>query len=1098
MNRTYGRKLHAAILAAAILMGVRFAASAQQAAPIPLDLTGVKPQSAFGGMELPYLDKHGSATAPTARCVETLPGNGTRAGYMLSHGGIVPSSVRVSVGARSLRSGVDYGLDYASGMLVFTEAVRRFETITISYDYVQQADAARSMVPTSGLALNLKGTSLNFGYGVSSFNGLDFNSYGLAMNSKLGKSGTLSGLVYFSTPSASNLNVVGRTDATRASAVKRDARQARSDHLVAQELNARLGSATVRATYQDVGASFGGFQAMRQANANNAELINQINTLERERGIRRLGFGTDLVVGKDGKLGFDWGRTSDGKGDISRQSLSLSTKALSFSYSDLDIGRTFEGFKQLREGAAPQWARERGMRRTDMALSLTPGKDSKFDFGQTSLRDPSGVLARQSLTLGTKTLGFTYSRRSVDATFGRLNDLSDAEKSELALEIRRQFNPNATAGEVTPQERQQIAGEAGIERARLGFTANLRQGGSFALNQFTVSDGSGTIRRNALSLTGRGYQLSYMDQSIDRDFSRLGSLNQFERAQYGNELGVRRNALDFAMALNKHSNLAYSQSSIRDDAGGMTRQSISFAGKGVNAVLNLASTDSSFARARDLVGLNDQQKAAIEAERGFRRMDFAANVTAFKGLSLQTYTYNAVNSEQGVSLNRFRHFAEWTPGRASRVTYLTEGQSSATAGSVTNGVQHSLLTLDQQFSRGMKLNAFADTVATTNGGSSNTVTTHFVHFETDRSKANNLMAETKRVRSTTGSFENTTQLDLNYRASRSMTFRLNHLAVDRGSDSSATTNTLTMNWQVRKNLQFSGSYALTDTNNGQDAVAKSFSLGGELIRNFNLTGTYSEAGVVGKPRRAASDISISNAKPFSFLGLTNTTLAFKYTSLNDQGRQVSEGVSGVLKANLGKNVLAFEYGGSLDPKNNSAVSRMVSFVSDRNEKLPIHFDITYKARNINRGDVQLIRNYNLSLRLDKQTDIRYSYVSLPEANGQIRPLMNSTFSLKRTLNSVSSFALDYSTNRDYAKRTQVRKLGALFQTKVNKLAAVQVGYSVDISNLNGQNTNGHTVSLNFDRRVSTDNVLAFGAAYTMNQNGQADDVRGTVEFRTRF
>jgi len=98
----------------------------------------------------------------------------------------------------------------------------------------------------------------------------------------------------------------------------------------------------------------------------------------------------------------------------------------------------------------------------------------------------------------------------------------------------------------------------------------------------------------------------------------------------------------------------------------------------------------------------------------------------------------------------------------------------------------------------------------------------------------------------------------------------------------------------------------------------------------------------------------------------------------------------------------------------------------------------------------------------------------------------------------ASFALDYTTQRDFAKNTLARKLGINFQGQMRNLAAVQVGYSVDISNLNGQNTNAHTISLSYDRRVSADNVVAFGAAYTMNRNGQADDVRGTVEFRTRF
>jgi len=873
---------YAALAAAVAFLGSgRVSAFSQTPAPMPFDVSGLKP-TLYGGQKLAYLDDKGTPKSATKPCLESLPGNGTRAGYMLSHGGIVPASVRVSVGARSLRSGVDYGLDYASGMLVFTEPVRRFQTVTVSYEYVVEADANRSSLTGNGLALNFRGTSLNFGYGVSSFNGLDFNSYGLSLTSKVGASGTLKGLVYFSTPSATNQNVLGRTDATRAAPVKRDASAARSDHLVTQELNARFGAATVRATYQDVGMAFGGFQAMRQAHAGNQEVLNQLGVLEKERGIRRLGFGTSLAVSKDGKLGFDWDRTSDGKGSISRQQLSLSTKSLSFTYSDLEIGRSFEGFQRLREGQAPQWARERGLRRTNMGLSLTPGKGSSLAFEQGALQDVTGTLMRQSFSLSGSGMSFSYTRRSVDSSFGRLNDLSDAEKGELALEIRRQFNPNAQAGEITPQERQQIAGEAGIDRSRLAFQSRLGKDGTLAFTQFNVSDAQGGIRRQSVSLNLKGVPVfTYMNQSIDRSFGHFGSLNVFERSQYGNELGMRRTALSALLPLGKASALAYTQWSAGDQAGSMNRQTIAYTGKGVNAVLNIASTDSSFARARDLAGVPDPEKAAIEAERGFRRTDFAANVTAMKGLRFDTYTYNAANAAESIALNRFRHFADWTPSRSSRITYLTEGQSRSQNGALQLGNQHTLLTFDHQFGRGMKLNMFDEKVTTLNGDQRTVVSTRFAHFETDRSKANNLMAEMKRIQMTGGAFENTTHLDLNLRPARNLGLHLNHLSVDRGTNPSATTNTLALNWQINPKLQFAGAYAHTTTNNGSDAVTRMLSLKGEPFRGVSLTASLAETAVEGKPMRSASELVVGHAKPFSLLGMTNVTMGLKYSNLND-------------------------------------------------------------------------------------------------------------------------------------------------------------------------------------------------------------------------
>jgi hypothetical protein len=46
-----------------------------------------------------------------------LRGNGTRAGYLLRYGNIVPESERVMVDARTLQRNQDYTIDYTTGTL---------------------------------------------------------------------------------------------------------------------------------------------------------------------------------------------------------------------------------------------------------------------------------------------------------------------------------------------------------------------------------------------------------------------------------------------------------------------------------------------------------------------------------------------------------------------------------------------------------------------------------------------------------------------------------------------------------------------------------------------------------------------------------------------------------------------------------------------------------------------------------------------------------------------------------------------------------------------------------------------------------------------
>jgi hypothetical protein len=1192
------------LLAAAALCLTALGARGQTATPKFTDtFADIRNNYSTGGQQLAYVDASGKPTQPGTPFSEILRGNGTRAGYVLSHGGVIPGTVTVTAGARSLRPNVDYYLDFANGSLFFTDPVRSFDTISVHYSYVQGQDAARNPAGVPGMALSLRGMSLNFGMGVSSVNGLDFTSYGLSLSSSFGKGSTLNGLLYFSTPNGNQNNLVGDPNTSLTGpGRKANSEQAKSDHLIVQNLNLKSGAATFRATYQDIGLNFNGFQAMRQQNANNADVMAQLGALEKEKGIRRLGFGSSLALSKTSNFNLDWDKISDSTGDIVRQGFGYQSGAFNFKYNQQTISDTFTRFQSLREGDAAQWARERGIKRSDLTLGFATGRDGTFNFSRNSIADKNGDLSGQSFdytskafnfalsstkadpkfarlndlsdadktalalnmrrqynpnataaevtpqdkaqialntglnrdrmafstTLGKmgafafnqfsvgdasggikgqsfsfsgKTFGFSLSSRKVDQGFGRVTGLSDSERITLALDIRRQFNPNATVAEVTPKDIQQMGAEAGLKRDRMAFNTALGKQGALAYNQFSIADDKGGISRRTLNLTGRNFAFNYLDQNIAAGFERLGSMSEFERAQFANEIGIHRTGLGLNLSLSKASSFAFSRLSLSDSAGGMTRQSFAYNARGLDLHVNLGSTDKTFARARDLAGMNDAEKNAIEAERGYKRMDFSANVTAFKGLTLQTYVYDANNAADNLGKGAFRHFLGWQAGKTAHISFLTEGNSFSQTGRLTDGRTHNLLTFDTMLGRGMKFNTYHDTVETIAGGEAQpTVTTDFLHLETDRSRPNNWMAETKRVDFGNGHFENTDQFDLNYRASKTMGLHLNRLSVDRGSDPSATTNTIQWNWQMNKALNFQGLYAQTDTNNQSDMTVKGFTLSGQLTKNLSIAGSYNEINQKGKNVKAVSDISFSNVKPINFLGMKDTIFTFKYAALNDQHRQQTEQVSGKIQGMLGKNQVALEYGGALDPKNNCNIQRAITFVSDRNEKLPLHFDFAYKAVNVNRSALMLERRYNFDLRLDKLTKATYTYSSLPfnMVNNQSQPITTSAFALTRTLSKTMNLAVNYSTNRNLAQKTNFSKLMALINGHVDRLSTVEVGYSVDLGTLNGQNNNAHTLRMGFNHNLDADHFLAVSTSYTMYQGTQPDAIAANVDFKTRF
>ncbi len=1093
-----------ALLAATLIGGSPLLASGQTGAGAQTINWRDSQSDPIRAQNLTYVDQNGTAKSATTDCAEILRGTGSRAGYTLSHGGIVPGSVSVSVGVRTLKANVEYYLDYANGMLAFAEPVRQFDTIRVQYRYVSGMDASRALSGISGFTLNFAKTSLNLGYGISDGgNGLAFNTYGLGMNATVSKGMNLSGLMYFSDPSSSNGNLSQATGLSgAATSRKANASSAKSGTLIAQNLAYTSGKSKFRATYQDVGSSFNGFQSMRQNNAKNAEALAQIANLEKERGIKRLGFGAGLGLTKGGDLSLDWDQIQDASGDITKQAIAYTSKSLNMKFATQQVGSKFSAFKNLRETEAAQWAKEAGISRTDMSLGFQASKTSALSFTSNSFGDSTGKITRQRFDFTANQAALSFSSSKADSSFTRASAMSDAEKTAMALEIRRQYKPTATAAEVTQKDRDQLAASAGVSRNQVAFSTPVGKQSSMGFYSSSLSDTTGGVKRSGFTLATRGMSFSYLDQSISSGFTRVSSLSEFERSQLGNEVGLSRKSMALDLTLGKISKFAFSQLLIGGTGGGLSRQSFAFQTKGIDAKLNIGSTDSGFSRASDLAGMSDAEKAAISSERGFKRTDLTTNITAFKGMTLNTYTYSARNAAEQLGRDIYRYNVAWQASKTLKMNYLSEGNGSSQAGKTMTGIDHSLLTFENAFAKSrMRLTGYYDTLTTTTSGvRAPTTTTSFLHFESSALKAANLVSEMKRIDYGNGHFANTMQLDMNYKASKNLSLVFNHLGLDCGKDASSDMNSMQWTWQASKTMAISGTYALTTTNTNTDTAVRSLSISDTVAKNLNFKTTFAEVAVDHGNYNRQAGFSFSNAKPMNILGMKNATVTMSYAGASNAGKLQKESVGAKLQGNIGKNVLAFEYGGALDEKGNGNQARAFSFTSDRNEKLPFHFDISYKARSINGGSIQLVRKYNADLKLDKLTKLTYTYNTLPEgANNAIAQTGAEAFGLSRVLSKNMNFTLNYGKSFDTAKNTKVNKLAALLSGKTDKFSALQVGYSVDLSSVSGAATNAHTVSLGYSRNIDADHALGISTAYTMNGvAGVRDDVTTNVEFKTRF
>lgn len=577
-----------------------------------------------------------------AAAFDLLPGNGSGFGYALRYAGIVPGSESVEVAGRHLRRDVDYTIDYPSGSLTFTHAVKAHESAQISYRHSDKlAGAAKTF--------NLPLISLQFGNqsgikALYSMNGAERladgsvrqrMSYGLTNRFHLGQGMDLGGLYFFSSQKGMRAFANPASPETRQGAVQRE----QMDHFFSQSLNLKMSGFHGGVDYREIGSNFNGFEAMQGADGIASDVLNQ---WQKEKGVTRLGYNFGYGQGKN-DFSTSFLRISDGFGNVEKRGANLTLGASTFYWNTRWVDPTFRRFGDLAEGGeAAQWGREKGITRESMggALAFT-GATLKYD--QNQIKDGGGELQRRDLAIETQSMKLSHYEQSVDSGFTRFNDLAEGEKGQWVKE--RGFK-------------------------RTGFTLQLADvfrrknlWNSYAENRVHTSAGD-LLRRN-MAFGGVGFGVSWLSTSVEAGFGGLASLRpdeqesilreiktsynpadtnltdkdrQFLVRQVGLERDYKRFTLD-----QKFGKIDVDMLGISDDHGDVRRWRFNFGSKSLSLNYLDQSIDPLFGRLGDLL---DVERAAYGNGVGLRHTLMLGSLTLPKGGAL-TASQLAVSGETG-------------------------------------------------------------------------------------------------------------------------------------------------------------------------------------------------------------------------------------------------------------------------------------------------------------------------------------------------------------------------------------------------------------------------------------------------------------------
>lgn len=1004
---------------------------------------------------------------------DAIVGNGTRAGYVLSHPNVVPSSETVTIDGSAKRRSRDYYLDFVNGTLMFVDPVRTSQTIRVSYRYVPGKDGERTVIGTPTLSLNLGqksalGVTYAYRSGLSAgqSTAYDLLTFGANFTTALGAKSNMTNMYYTSSPKQS-----GRVSLQGGQ--QQSAEAPKSGRMFLHNSTVSLGNLSLTTDFQNVGQDFTGFASLRDQGVASADLLKK---LEKEKGLTRLGMAASLNLGGGMTTGVDFKKIGDKEGDIVRQSFNLGNDRMKLSAQFQEIDPGFTRFASLAEGERDQWAKEKGMKRSSYQLSLAPGKGAAKDAAWNGLAwgkvgDESGALSYRSLNFAGANFGLTASQSKIDEGFKRLGSLSAADIDDVALRIRREFDPNAAANSVTKEDREHAAKETGIERKNIAGNLKLGSGG-VSLQMVDVGDGTAGASRQSFAYKGKDFSLSGFTQKIDQDFTKLGMLSPIEKANFGNETGMDRMNLSGALNLKSGLSIASSFARVGDENGGVVKYGLSLKNARFDLNAHYQNIDPEFTRVMDLA---DADRKAMVAEQGMKRYDMGLNYRFNKAFSLQSFWYDAQHSTEDKFRRQLRNQLEYKPTNGPQIT-LFRYQDQAGAADAHTTFEHELYKLDHKFQLSavgpIEFKGLVDTKTTTDGeGTEQQTRVSTYHINNDPKQ---------RIRFT-GDLNNTEKSDGTFQKVQVFTLGTN----------------------LTPTLAFSGTRKTTDTHEDQ-SIVQDYGLTGKVFGGYALSARFGETLLNGLTVGKIRELSLAPPAARDYGLFKGVNWNVKFAEVRDRDKIQTRTKQASVESTILKQKFAVAYSGLITKEGQTPITRSYSVIGDPDPKKRLHYSLAYKVIDAGASSPSiLVRNYTADYKFSATTTLNYFYTSYSEKDGKLEAIGVERLKLNTKLSGTLAMVSQWESNEN--RQTGLYKNGySLGITgKLNSLSAVEASYGYDrVTSPDGE-TKSRTYKLKYDRNVSADHYFTLTGTYTdwegpKPSSAPADDIALQLDYNILF
>ena len=955
---------------------------------------------------------------------------------------------------------------------IFLPPINRNETIRVDYRYSGKNESARTVggpgaIPLS-FANNKAQVKLGFGYKASNAtangNTVDILTYGINANTSLGNLGSLTSLMYTASPESSNRLSI--SDKSKNKGLNKD--NYKRDDLMVQNAILGTGALKVNLGMQDVGENFAGFASMRENQAAASDVLNQ---LEKEKGLKRQNIGISLAMSGGALLSLSQDSIKDKLGSIASQSFGYTGSAFKFNMSSREVDKKFSRFKDIKEEDRNQIAAEAGLKRTNYALGFKTGINADksvtwSNFASTMLEDGENSLTKQSIDLTLGKMQFTANTQSMDKGFKKMTALNAGEKTGMGLAVKRQFNMNAKESDVNDNDRNQFNNEAGINRSLYSFKFNSGKTNFYA-SMADLDNGKDNLERRAFTLTNDQYSLFYKNHTIGNNFDRIGSLQQIEKSEYGNEYGMNRTSMggSIKMALG---NFSYMQSGVADKkTSGVARQSFSFNNAMIKFKANIVDIDKAFNRINDLA---DNDKDFLKDLRGFNYSDYSINYQATKQISIDSFLMDAANSSKNIERSRRKNLITYNGANGFKITHFMDDSITTDKNKIAENYNQRKTILTNTFNLfgGLAFNATQEAIESIDTKNTAESIVTQTHAEASPSKLLSFSRDTFTADWGDGKFEDTQKINAKIKVNSTLSMVTGYATTERWDSKDEKNYLLGADWNLRKDLKLNLSIANRLDGKQGTQKTRTMSLSGTLIKKLWVL----------------NDVVLNST-------LDTNVLKGKQNKCDNSFKLTS----GILGGSL-----TIENGDKLNQQNHLYyASRLLNFVSDKSPEKWYHFSYSKNYFREQKGNNVKISDYMLDMKISKNMSFNYhQFFGKKNSNGLVMPVGTSSMKLINQLKNGNAVTIDYQVDVDNIINKSVNVLWLGIGGKMDTKTTWEAFYGFARKQEGAFEEKENLYRAKFDRQLNDNQFLTFSAEKRSLASGFVNPDEGEKVFRVDY